>query len=77
MFLLGSAVVFTGALVLVTAKIGTTYIHNFPFYFDPSAYYRYNLMLCKRLRNDGLLAAVQFELAENFRHPLRTLLVTR
>lgn len=64
----------TSWLVASCAGIELTYLSNFGYFYDPAAYYQWNIDLYRLYQQKGLSAALWQEIAFNWRFPARTIL---
>ncbi len=71
--ILSAAVAVTALVVIAATRIELLFLKNYGFFFDPAAYYVHNIDLHRIYEQQGLPAALQFELRANDRFPGRTL----
>lgn len=70
--LLVVATITSAWLTVAPWRIESTYLRNYGFFCDPSAYYVHNIHLHDYAKANGAWAAIQQEVQFNARHPLRT-----
>ncbi len=70
--LLVVATIISTWLTVAPWRIESTYLRNYGFFCDPSAYYVHNIHLHDYAKANGAWAAIQQEVQFNARHPLRT-----
>jgi hypothetical protein len=70
--LLIGAVLVTALITGACAKIETAYLTNYPYFWDPAAYYQINMRLAFAVHQKGPLKAAAADLYANKRDPFRT-----
>lgn len=60
-------------VLFAACRIEASYLKNYGFFYDPAAYYVHDIDLFRLYQDQGLWAALQYELVSNAKFPARTI----